>query len=350
MAAKNLVDGMNIDGDMRMLGKYKDCIYGKHATHPFNDNGEREKEVLEHVHMDIWGPTSVHSAGGGLYFMLIIDGHSSFQTVAIISSKSADVTLKVFKAYHIEAKKQTGKKLQRIHLDMGREWYNKAWKTYQQDHGLVFEFSAPYTHQQNSVAEQSMYILLDITWSTLTEAKLLLKYWADAIQTMVYVRNLILSLRNPGIIPVEAWFRKRQDISHLWPFRTTTYTHVPTEISSSKLHPRSVKLVLIDYYSHQAYKLLDRTTGAIHKSRDVIFEEERTNFTTKTVPIGLSIPDDPLEQNTLAMHPINQDNNEQTHNHGMRHGTAPKLPEQSQLDPVPRKTDDGLLLAIRQMR
>jgi len=60
----------------------------------------------------------------------MIDGFSLFRTVAFLSSKSVDVTLKVFKTYQIEAECQTGKKIKRVQLDMGQKWYNQAWEQY----------------------------------------------------------------------------------------------------------------------------------------------------------------------------------------------------------------------------
>jgi len=181
MAIKGLVNGMNIRREHEMLGKCEDCIYGKHSTHPFNNESVKEETVLECVHMDIWGPTRVKSAGGALYFMLIMDGYSSFQTIAFLSTKSADTTLNVFKAYHVEAERQTGMKLKRVRMDMEREWNNEAWEAYHREHGLVFEFIAPYAHQQNGVAEQSMQTLLNTARTTIAEVGLPLKYWVDTV-------------------------------------------------------------------------------------------------------------------------------------------------------------------------
>jgi len=53
--------------------------------------------------------------------MLIMDGHSSYQTIVLLKNKSADTTLTIFKTYKIEAKRQTGKKLKWVRLDMGGE-------------------------------------------------------------------------------------------------------------------------------------------------------------------------------------------------------------------------------------
>jgi len=119
MVVKTLVDGLNITGELTIEGRYKNCIFGKHSTHPFNNNGYQETEILERTHIDIWGPSLTQSAGGASYFMLLMDGYSSYHTVAFLKTKSADVTLNVFKTYHNEAEQQTGKKLKYIRLDMG---------------------------------------------------------------------------------------------------------------------------------------------------------------------------------------------------------------------------------------
>jgi len=103
MAVKTLVDGLNITGELTMGGRCEDCIFGKHSTHPFNGNGYQEMEILERTHIDIWELSPTQSAGGVSYFMLLMDGHSSYCTVTFLKTKSADVTLNIFKTYHSEA-------------------------------------------------------------------------------------------------------------------------------------------------------------------------------------------------------------------------------------------------------
>jgi len=177
---------------------------------------------------------------------------------------------------------------------MGREWHNKAWESYRKEQGLVFEFTSPYAHQKNGAAERSMRTILDITRTTMAKSGLLLKYWADVVRTAVYVRNFLPSSRQPGVIPAEAWYRKCQDITHLCPFGATAYAHIPAELNTSKLHPRSVKVCLLGYYGHEAYKLLDQATESVFKSRDVIFEEGQTHFARQPVPTRFSEEDDPF--------------------------------------------------------
>jgi len=60
-----------------------------------------------------------------------------------------------------------------------------------------------------------MHTIFDGTRTALAKSGLLVKYWADAIQTMVYTRNLLPNPRQPKTIPAELWTGQCQDVSHL---------------------------------------------------------------------------------------------------------------------------------------
>ncbi|KAF7778932.1 hypothetical protein Agabi119p4_3277 [Agaricus bisporus var. burnettii] len=283
MLKGNLVDGLNVVGPMELEGLCEDCIFGKHTSHPYTGHATIETQPLQRVYIDIWGPSPVQSAGGAKYFMLIVDGATSYRKLYFLTTKSADATLEAFKEFHREAERQTGRTLKEVRLDMGREWHNDLWSTYVKEHGIVLNFTTPYAHQQNGKAERSMRTLLDMARAMLADSGLPQKYWADAVQTAAYIRNFTPPANNPSHIPAELWSGLRQSVSHLRPFGSTAYAHIPVEIHNSKLSPRSVKLTLVGYYGHTGYKLLDRTTGAAYKSRDVIFEETRPHLSTDKI-------------------------------------------------------------------
>jgi len=46
---------------------------------------------------------------------------------------------------------------------MGKEWLNSMWETYVKAYGIKLEFTTPYAHQQNGIAERSMRLLLNGT-------------------------------------------------------------------------------------------------------------------------------------------------------------------------------------------
>jgi len=70
---------------------------------------------------------------------------------------------------------------------------------------------------------------------------------------------------------------------------------------------------MIGYYDRSGYKLLDRTTGAVFKSRDVIFEESRPHYSTDSIVSfpGTEIPSNPhpmviapRPKQTTQLHPM----------------------------------------------
>jgi hypothetical protein len=62
------------------------CIYGKESWVRFSSRVTRENEILELVHSDVFGPISVPSLGGSLYYVSFIDGFSR-KTWIYFSSK-----------------------------------------------------------------------------------------------------------------------------------------------------------------------------------------------------------------------------------------------------------------------
>jgi len=76
------------------------------------------------------------------------------------------------------------------------------------------------------------------------------------------------------------------------------------EKQTSKFHPTSIKYTLIRYYSKGAYKLLNRMTSNIIKSRDICFKEGTGHTTNKkSIPV-LSSNESPfiLRFNDLSVH------------------------------------------------
>jgi len=114
---------------------------------------------------------------------------------------------------------------------------------------------------------------------------------------IVYTQNFIPSSQHPKIVPAEAWFGKHQDIFHLRPFGTTAYTYILLDLNLSKLLPRLVKVSLLGYFGWEGYKLLDRKTGAVFKSRDVIFEEGITHLAKQPTPTVFSEDNDLFQPN-----------------------------------------------------
>ncbi|KII83199.1 hypothetical protein PLICRDRAFT_64967, partial [Plicaturopsis crispa FD-325 SS-3] len=72
LISKGMVEGLDISGKS-VHGQCEDCIFGKQARRPFDEVVEHETEVLERVHIDLWGPSQVQSKSGKQYMMTISD-------------------------------------------------------------------------------------------------------------------------------------------------------------------------------------------------------------------------------------------------------------------------------------
>jgi len=64
------------------------CTLGKQHKVKFGVGVHKSSRSFEYVHLDLWGPTSVKTHGGGSYFMSIIDDYSIRLWVYILNNKS----------------------------------------------------------------------------------------------------------------------------------------------------------------------------------------------------------------------------------------------------------------------
>jgi transposase InsO family protein len=281
MAKNNLVDGLIIS-ETTINGKCEDCILGRQTRRPFDGETEKDLEALDLVAFDLWGPSRVQSAGGKLYLMIIVDGGTSYKYGVYLSDKSDTTTISAFDNFRIKAETLTGRKIRRVRTD--RAFESAAWEDYCKSHGIIHEFTAPYSSAQNGLAERAIRTTIDDVRTLLRDSNLSHSYWAEAGAYSIDTRNVIPSRRHPGRIPTEAFSGKRQDISYLRVFGAKCWAKVPIAHGASKLDPRSVECRLLGYASGSGnYKVQDVTSRRVFVSRDVIFEEGQPRRTSASV-------------------------------------------------------------------
>ncbi len=154
MSTKDLVDGLDIKPDKEALGSCEDCIFGKQSSRPYDEIVTPETELLERVHMDLWGPARVKSNGGAVYALFLTDGASSMRKEYFFSEKTAEAVLQAVMEYVAEAETQTGKRVRCFRVDNGREFLNAALEKFCRDKGIRIETPAPYAHAGNGVSER----------------------------------------------------------------------------------------------------------------------------------------------------------------------------------------------------
>lgn len=167
MAKRGLVDRLDITkakGPQKKeyIRLCKDCIFSKQTNCPFDKQVTQEMELLEQVHMDLWGPAWVKSNGGAKYTLIMTDSASKFRKKYFLSEKSGDMTLEAVKHYQAEAERQTGKKLKCLQMDMGREFLNGTVEGWCRENGIWIKTLAPYTHASNGVTERTNQTVIKV--------------------------------------------------------------------------------------------------------------------------------------------------------------------------------------------
>jgi hypothetical protein len=100
-----------------------------------------------------------------------------------------------------------------------------------------------------------------------------LEFWAEAVNTTIYIKNQCPIKALESKTPQETWTSRKPDVSHLRIFDYKTFTHIPDE-KKSKLESKSMPCVFLGYCEGtKTYRLMCVETKRIIKSRDVVFLE-----------------------------------------------------------------------------
>ena len=69
------------------------CILGKQQRLAFKVAIHKSKDVLEYVHLDLWGPTRISTHGGKMYFLSLIDDYSRKVWLYLLKTKDEHTVL-----------------------------------------------------------------------------------------------------------------------------------------------------------------------------------------------------------------------------------------------------------------
>ena len=274
------------------------CIYGKGHRNPIRKKSEsRTSQLLEIIHSDVNGPIEPISYGGSRYFVTFIDDFSKWTVVYPMKRNSE--AFEHFKTFHAYAQNHTGLKMKTLNIiqrekyspeyiktlrtDRGGEYLSNNFSSYLREHGIRHQLTIAYTPQQNGTAERMNRTLLDLVRSNLYSKTLDKKHWAEALQTVVYIRNRVPSKSlTEGKTPFEVWNGFKPDLSHTKIFGSTCWYVIPKS-KVKKLDRRSRQAIFLGYLENsKGYKLWDIDLRKPVISRDVIFKQPDNHETSKT--------------------------------------------------------------------
>ena len=279
MSKHGLISVTNNDFD-----KCEICIQAKITKKPF-PSVEKNSELLDLVHSDICELNGVLTRGGKRYFITFIDDFSKYTRVYLLRNK--DEAFDMFKRYKSEVENQKNRKIKILRSDRGGEYFSTEFSTFCEEHGIVHQQTAPYTPQQNGLAERKNRTLVDMVNSMLLNAKLPLNLWGEALLSACHLHNRITS-RKTKVSPYELWNGRKPNLGYLKVWGCIAFYRVP-DPKRTKLGPRALRSVFVGYAENsKAYRLLDLSSNSIVESRDVEFIENKfkddTNTSQSTIP------------------------------------------------------------------
>ncbi|VVC34356.1 Integrase, catalytic core,Ribonuclease H-like domain [Cinara cedri] len=205
------------------------------------------------------------------YNLTFIDDYTQFNVIYLLENKSE--VLNYFKKYEAVVSVHFRQTIQSLRCDNGGEYISHNFKNFCAQKGIVVNYTAPYTPEQNGLAERTNRTIIESTRSLLFQSGLSKEMWSEAALMVTYLLNRLPTSKNSSKTPTEFWNGCKLNLSNIRVFGCATFAHIPKQLRS-KLDSKLRKSVMLGFVE-SGYRLWDLETRAIFVSQDVIFNENR---------------------------------------------------------------------------
>lgn len=270
LASQQLVDDFDYNIS-KQIPFCESCVEGKLHKIPFPSQGRTRAAIpLGLVHSDVCGPMSTQSLSGARYFVIFAD-KTHYVWVYFLKCKSE--VFNKFLEWKSLVERLSNYKLKILRTDNGGEYTSREFSSFLKAEGIRHELTISKHPEQNGVSERLNRTLVESVRSMLVDAQLPHKFWAEALSTAVFLRNLSFTSTVPGMTPSQAWSGKKPSVNNLKVFGCAAYSHIPKD-ERGKLTPKARKCIFLGYGDAiKGYRLFDPIKGRVIHSRDVVFNE-----------------------------------------------------------------------------
>lgn len=201
-------------------------IMGKQHRRAFSVGTHDSKEILKYVHIDVWVPSPTASLSGKLYYVFI-DDYSRYVWVYFLTHKSE--VFSTFKTWRIQVENQTGNRVKYLRSNNDGEYTSEEFQRYCTEEEITRHFTKVYTPEQNAISKRLNKTVLEKVRSMLSESGLPREFWAEAVNTAVYLIKLSHSSAIQFSTPFELMHKRMADYSRLKGFGCIAYPLTPKE-------------------------------------------------------------------------------------------------------------------------
>jgi hypothetical protein len=291
--------------------------------------------------MYIFRPVAYLGIGGSKYALVIVDDFPRFTWVFFLQNKSE--TQGTLKRFLRRAQNEFELKVKNIRRDNGSEFKNLQVEEYLEEEGIKYEFSAPYTPQQNGVVERKNRTLTNMAGTMLGEYKTPEQFWSEAVNTAYHAINRLYLHRLLKKTSYKLLTGNNPNISYFRVFGSKCYILVKKG-RHSKFAPKVVEGFLLGYDSNtKAYRVFNKSSGLVKVCSNVgydetngspreqvelddVDEDEVPTTTMRTMVIGDVRPQEQQEQgqpsSPTLVHPPTQDEEQVPQDEGLDRGGA----------------------------
>ena len=161
-----------------------------------------------------------------------------------------------------------------IESDHGGEFQNEKFSKFYEKMGILYNFSAPRTPQQNGVVERKNRSLEELARTMLSESSLPKYFWADALSTSCYVMNRVLIRHILKKTPYELFNGRKPNINHLRVFGCSCFVLNNGKENLGKFDEKADLSIFIGYsLTSHAYRIYNKRLMTVEESVHVVFDE-----------------------------------------------------------------------------
>ena len=174
----------------------------------------RALNYLDKVYTDIYGLITPEIYDKKRYFISFIDDKTRYATIYLIRTR--EETFSIFSKWLNIEENQENTLLKRLHSDNAKEYKSGDFIDLFNAKGIKSTFTAPYTPEQNGIAERFNRTIVSKIRALLYTAKLPNYYWGEAALAATYLYNRTLHSALEGFItPYEAKKGKKPNIFNI---------------------------------------------------------------------------------------------------------------------------------------
>ena len=258
MIKQDAVHGLPTTMNETHIGFCNECAANKiHQSSFSHERMIRANGFLDLIHTDICGPMKTQSHSGCRFFIKFIDDYSRKGHVYFLKAKNE--AFEKFQDFKALVENETGRRIKILCSDRGGEYIGREFDRFLRQNGIRHQLTAPYSPQQNGIAERYNRTIVEIARTMLHAANLLYINWAEAVHIAVYIQNRCITQglvkstvdnqeedkSKKFITPEEMWSGEKPYISHLRTFGCEAY--VKRNTYHHKFEEKGEKCIFLRY-------------------------------------------------------------------------------------------------------